>query len=47
VAKSSSYSELGYFISQLKLKGILENVTTGSVEHGSYITVSIGGELPW
>jgi len=46
VAKSSSYSELGYFISQLKLKGILENVTTGSVEHGSYITVSIGGELP-
>lgn len=46
VAKSSSYAELGYFVSQLKLKGILENVTTGSVEHGKYITVSIGGDLP-
>ena len=46
VAKSTSYAELGYFVSQLKLKGILENVTTGSVQHGTYITVTIGGELP-
>lgn len=46
VAKSSSYVELGYFISQLKLKGILENVSTGSVEHGTNITVTIGGDLP-
>jgi len=46
VASSTSYAELGYFISQLKLKGILENVTTGAVEHGSKITVTIGGDLP-
>jgi len=25
----------------------LENVTTGAVEHGSKITVTIGGDLPW
>lgn len=46
VAKSTSYAELGYFISQLKLEGILENVKTGKVEHGNYITVTIGGDLP-
>ena len=47
VAKSSSYAELGYFISQLKLKGILTNIKTGNVQTGSYITVTIGGDLPW
>ena len=46
VAKSTSYAELGYFVSQLKLKGILENVSTGDVQHGKYIIVTIGGELP-
>ncbi len=46
IARSKSYSELGYFVSQLKLKGVLENVKTGSVEHGTYITVTIGGDLP-
>ena len=46
VAKSTSYSELGYFISQLKLQGILENIKTGKVENGKYITVTIGGDLP-
>lgn len=54
VAKSKSYAELGYFISQLKLKGILENVQTGKVSnvlHGEgademFITVTIGGDLP-
>lgn len=46
IAKSTSYAELGYFVSQLKLKGVLENVSTGNVEHGKYITVTIGGELP-
>lgn len=45
-AKSTSYAELGYFISQLKLKGILENVATGKVEHGDSIKVTIGGDLP-
>ncbi len=46
VAKSTSYAELGYFISQLKLQGILDNVKTGKVEHGTFITVTIGGDLP-
>ena len=46
VASSTLYSELGYFVSQLKLKGILENVKTTRVETGSIITVTIGGDLP-
>ena len=46
VAKSTSYAELGYFISQLKLQGILENIKTGQVQAGSTITVTIGGDLP-
>ena len=46
VARSTSYSELGYFISQLKLKGILENIKTSNVKNGNYITVTIGGDLP-
>ena len=46
VAKSTSYAELGYFISQLKLKGILDNIKTGNVENGTTITVTIGGDLP-
>ena len=47
VAKSTSYAELGYFISQLKLQGILENIQTGNVSNGTNITVTIGGDLPW
>lgn len=46
VASSTSYAELGYFISQLKLQGILENIKTGKVETGNTITVTIGGDLP-
>ena len=47
VANSTSYAELGYFISQLKLQGILENIQTGKVSNGSEkITVTIGGDLP-
>lgn len=46
VAKSTSYAELGYFISQLKLEGILENISTSNVKNGNYITVTIGGDLP-
>ena len=42
-----SYAELGYFISQLKLQGVLENIQTGKVSNGtSAITVTIGGDLP-
>ena len=46
VAKSTSYAELGYFISQLKLQGILENIKTSNVKNGAFITVTIGGDLP-
>ena len=47
IAKSSSYVELGYFISQLKLQGVLNKITTRNVVNGSnQITVTIGGELP-
>ena len=45
-AKSSSYSALGYFVSQLKLEGIINDVKVNSVTHGSEIQVSIGGDLP-
>ena len=45
-AKSSSYAALGYFVSQLKLEGIIDNVKINSVAHGSEIQVSIGGDLP-
>ena len=46
VAKSTKYTGLGYFISQLKLQKILENVSVSTVVHGETITVTIGGELP-
>lgn len=45
-AKSTSYAGLGYFISQLKLEGILTGVVTKNVDHGSTITVEIEGVLP-
>lgn len=43
-ATSSSYSDLGYFISQLKIKGILKNAKTESVEHGSKIKIVVSGD---
>jgi len=46
VAKSTSYAELGYFISQLKLQGVLENIQTSNVSNGTVIKVTIGGDLP-
>ena len=45
-AKSGSYAALGYFVSQLKLEGIINNVKIDSVSHGAEIQVSIGGDLP-
>lgn len=45
-AKSDSYAALGYFVSQLKLEGILAEVVTKNVSHGSYIVVTIEGVLP-
>lgn len=46
IAKSDSYSGLGYFVSQLKLEGILTNILVKNVEHGSNVTVTIEGVLP-
>lgn len=49
VAKSNSYAEIGYFIAELKHKGILTEVKTGKVDHSSTrgeVTVTIGGDLP-
>lgn len=45
-AKSTSYAALGYFVSQLKLEGIINDVKINSVSHGSEIQISIGGDLP-
>lgn len=49
VATSPLYSELGYFISQLKLEGILNpaTVSTTASTHKDIVTVTIGGDLPW
>lgn len=49
VAKSNSYAEIGYFIAELKHKGILTEVKTGKVDHSATrgeVTVTIGGDLP-
>lgn len=46
VAKSDSYSGIGYFVSQIKLQEILINVVVEKVSHTSYVTVTIGGDLP-
>ncbi|MDD2627607.1 MAG: hypothetical protein PHR25_03750 [Clostridia bacterium] len=46
VAKSNSYAALGYFVSQLKLEGIINGVKIEKVTHGEEIEVSIGGDLP-
>ena len=44
---ASKYSELGYFVAQLKLQGILNNVTVTKVENSSSkVSIEIGGDLP-
>ena len=44
---SSKYSDLGYFVAQLKLQGILNNVEVTNVDNTSQkVTIEIGGELP-
>lgn len=44
--ESSSYASLGYFVAQLKLQGILNNVEVKTIANGTVITVEIGGDLP-
>lgn len=45
-AQSSSYADLGYFVAQLKLDGVLNNVKVNGVKNGTTTIVEIGGELP-
>ena len=46
VAESDNYSDLGYFVAQLKLQGILNSTKITNIENGERIKVTIGGELP-
>lgn len=44
---ASKYSELGYFVAQLKLQGILNSVEVKSIQNAvGKVTITIGGELP-
>jgi Tfp pilus assembly protein PilN len=45
-AQSTSYADLGYFVAQLKLEGVLNSVTVNSIQNGQTIVIEIGGELP-
>lgn len=46
VAEADSYADLGYFVAQLKLQGILNSTTITDVKNGNRIKITIGGELP-
>ena len=44
---SNKYADLGYFVAQLKLEGILNSVKVNKIENSANkITIEIGGELP-
>ena len=44
---SNRYADLGYFVAQLKLQGILNSVEVNNIQNSSdQITIQIGGELP-
>lgn len=45
-AQSAYYADLGYFVAQLKLEGVLNNVAVNKITNGTTITIEIGGELP-
>lgn len=45
-AQSTLYSDLGYFVAQLKLQGVLNNVKVNTIKNGTTIEVEIGGDLP-
>lgn len=45
-AESTTYSELGYFISKMKLDGILTNIKVQKIENGTTVKIEIGGDLP-
>ena len=45
-AESSSYSNLGYFVSALKISGTLTNIKIKNVNNNVPTIIEIGGELP-
>ncbi len=45
-ASSSSYADLGYFVSELKINGTLNDIKVNKVTNGTTTVVEIGGELP-
>lgn len=45
-AVSDSYADLGYFVSELKLKSTLNDVSILNIKNGGTTTIEIGGELP-
>ena len=45
-AKSSSYADLGYFVSELKLNNTLNSLKINSIKNGTTTVIEIGGELP-
>lgn len=44
--RSGSYADLGYFVSQIKLKQILMDVEVETIEHSGQVQIKIGGDLP-
>ncbi|MNI67669.1 Fimbrial assembly protein (PilN) [compost metagenome] len=46
VAQANQYADLGYFVAQMKLQGVLANVKINKVNNASTIEVEIGGDLP-
>ena len=45
-ASSSSYADLGYFVSELKINGTLNDIKVNKVTNGTTTVVEIGGVLP-
>ena len=45
-AESPKYAQLGYFVSRLKLAGIIKNVDMEVTEMSSDIKIIVKGELP-
>jgi len=46
-ASSGRYAQLGYFVSRLKLSGILKDVDMEVIDMSSDIKIKVNGVLPW
>ena len=46
-AESGRYAQLGYFVSRLKIAGILKDVDMKVVDMSSNIKIQVNGVLPW